>query len=473
MNPMKHTLAITSIIVAAGCLGAVPETVVPTDKADWIRGPDTPRPDFDFANALVQDHDHEDRSLHTNAFDMELVGFTDINSAARPGTLPGGYFELALAGTWAFVSNMGPERGFSIIDISDPTRPTHVSDFYTDDVMETLAGGAGSYWDVSVFPDGNLAILSAQALASAPVGADRSTWQGGGVFLVDTEDKRAPRLESFVAVADPDALIKVGVHNSNPFEVEGTWYVAATTANGKTFIYELMGEKPDRRLELRSTLIGMHDTAVQVHPILGRPILYTSTNGVFTWDMSDPTNPVQLGFVPNGESLGSYHETNPSDVLIDGRHYTVAGGESLEGNPTVFTILDTTDPETIEIVGTWELPGDLQGPGAFYRFSGHNFDVDHGRVIIGHYHAGVWIIDISNETNARDPFELGFYQPHEEAAYVPRTTKGVDNPSVWRATLHDDGYIYTTDTNSGLYVLRYTGPESPLKDAPVFPSNIR
>jgi hypothetical protein len=471
MTSKELSIVAVAVVLGAGCLGA-PALPEPGPAAGFERGPDTPRPAFDFSTAIVQNHDHEDRSLHTAAFDMELVGFTDMISAARPGTLPGGYFELAIAGTWAFVSNMGPDRGFSIVDIADPARMRHVADFYTDEFMSGPAG-AGSYWDVSVFPDGDLVVLSAQALTSAPLTAERVSWQGGGMFLVDTSNKADPRLESFTAVADADALIKVGVHNANPFEVDGVWYVAATTANGKTYIYELVGERPSRTLNLVSTIIGMHDTAVQVHPILGRPILYTATNGVYTWDMSDPRNPVQLGFVANGEALASYHETNPSDVLIDGRHYTVAGGESLEGNPTMFTILDTTDPETIEIVGTWRLPGNLQGPGAFYTFSGHNFDVDHGRLIIGHYHAGVWIVDISNETNARDPFPLGFYQPHEDAVYVPRTTKGVDNPSVWRATMHEDGFIYTTDTNSGLYALRYTGPPSPLAGAPTYPTNIR
>lgn len=467
-------------LLAAGCFDAASG---PDGKAvrvgragsevPWTRGPDTPRPDFDFSTAIEQDHNHEDRGLHTKDYAMELVGFTDLNSASRPGTFPGGYFELAMAGTWAFVSNMGPDRGFSIVDISDPSAPRHVSDFYPGDFLDLASAAVGSYWDVSVFPDGNLVVLSAQALGSTPAAPDPATRQGGGVFLVNTEDKRNPFLESFVGVVDSDALIKVGVHNANPFEVDGRWYVAATTANGKTYIYAVEGEAPRRTLRLVSSLTGMHDSAVQVHPILGRPLLYTATSGVYVWDMSDPANPVQLGFVPNGPDLQSYHETNPSDVLIDGRHYTVAGGESLEGNPTLFTVIDTTDPESPEIVGTWRLPGGLEGPGAFYTFSGHNFDVDHGRLIIGHYHAGVWVVDISSEANAAEPFPLGFYQPHEDALYVPRTTKGVDNPSVWRATLHDDGSVWATDTNSGLYALRFTGPPSPLAGAPVWPTNIR
>lgn len=466
---------ILGLAALAGCLGGTSGPMQAPDEAPgWVRGPDTPRPDYDFSKAIVTDHDHTNRALHRAQFGFELVGFTPITTASRPGILPGGYFELALAGPWAFVSNMGPDRGFSIVDVSDPTRPRHVSDFVPGDFMNVGAAGAGSYWDVSVVPDGNLAILSAQALAHPPLAPQRTNEQGGGLFLVDTSDKPRPRLEYFTPVVDPDALIKVGVHNANPFEVGDKWYVAATTANGKTYIYELVGEAPRRSLRLVSSLTGMHDTAVQVHPITGKPLLYTATGGVYVWDLSDPARPLRLSFLPNGPQLNSYHETIPSDVLIDGRHYTIAGGESAEGNPTLFTLIDTTDPESPEIAGTWRLPGNVRGPGAgLYTFSGHNFDADHGRLYIGHYHAGVWVVDFSNATSARQPFPLAFYQPHNEALYAPRTTKVADNPSVWRATLHDDGYVYATDTNSGLYVLRFTGPPSPLLGATVHPTNIR
>jgi hypothetical protein len=470
---MRATIALVLATLLLGCVSPTPKPHGDPLASTWSRGPDTPRPDYDFTHAIVGNHNHEDRSLHGAHYGLETVGFDPIMSAARPGTLAGGYFELALAGSWAFVSNMGPDRGFSILSIADPVHPRHVSDFVPADFLNVASLGIGSYWDVSVMPDGNLAFLSAQAIGSLPLDPARTDQQAGGIFLVNTRDKQHPTMESFTPMIDQDALIKVGVHNSNPFQIGGVLYLAITTANGKTYIHEVVGTEPHRTLKLVSVLTGMHDTAVQIHPITHKPLLYTATGGVYIWDMSDPVHPQKLSFLPNGPQLQSYHETIPSDVRIDGRHYTVAGGESVEGNPTLFTLLDTTDPESPSIAGTWRLPGDLKGPGAFYTFSGHNFEFDHGRLIIGHYHAGVWIVDASNATNVAHPMPIAFYQPNQAALYVPRTTKGVDNPSVWRATLHDDGYVYTTDTNSGLYVLRPTVPPSPLAGAPTWPTNLR
>lgn len=458
---------------SAGCVGSNnAPSADGTGTVPWATT-GTPRPAYDFSTAIDDDHNHEDRSLHADSYGFRLVGHADLNEAMASGALPGGYFELAMAGEWALASNMGPVRGFSVVDVSDPANPRHVSDFIPSRFMDTANAGVGSFWDVSIFPDGDLAVLSAQALGNLPTTPERNEEFGGGVFLVNLEDKSDPVMESFTPIIDGDALIPVGVHNANPFQVDGTWYVAATTANGRTYIHEVVGDAPERTLELVSTVDGMHDTAVQTHPITETPLLYTARAGVFIWDMSDPANPEMLSFLQNGEDLQSYHETIPSNVLIDGNHYTVAGGESVEGNPTLFTIINTTDPEFPEIAGTWRLPGDVQGPGAFYTFSGHNFDVDRGRIYIGHYHAGVWVVDISNATNAADPFALAFYPPHEDALYVPRTTKGVDNPSVWRATLHEDGLVWATDTNSGIYALEYSGPPSPWQDALVHPTNIR
>ena len=107
-----------------------------------------------------------------------------------------------------------------------------------------------------------------------------------------------------------------------------------------------------------------------------------------------------------------------------------------------------------------------------YRWSTHNFDVDHGRIIMGHYHAGVWIIDISSQTNAYAPVTMAYYQPHKAPLFVPRTPLGIDVPAVWSAVQHD-GLIYAGDVNSGLYVLRSTVAPSPLEGVPVFPHNQR
>lgn len=486
-QPSVLALVLVAAFLVAGCAdssfkptGLAPKQgggSVAQPTSQWVRGPDTPEPDYDFSKAIVRDHDHNDPDLHQAAFGLEQVGFSPVWTPGGRIVAPGGYLELAMAGSWAFISNFGPDRGFSIIDVSDPTRPEHVSDFIPADFLDIASVGAGSYFDVSVFPEGELVVLSAQAQGNGPTLSTRGGYSaaeqaGGGMFLVNTKDKHRPFMESFVQVVDPNALIAVGIHNANPFEVDGTWYVSATTVNGHTQIYQVVGKEPNRRLVQIAAIKGIHDQAVQVHPFTGEPLLYTSQGGVYIYDMSDPGKPREVSFLPDGFEMNTYHETIPSNVLIDGRHYTATGTEDLN-NPTPYHLIDTTDPTAPELVGTWRIPGNLGSTSFSYRFSGHNFDFDRGRLYIGHYHAGVWIVDVSNQTNVREPMPIAFQQPHEAPLVVYRTHKQLDAPSVWRAMLHDDGYIYATDTNSGFYVLKSTGPPSPLERAPTYPTNLR
>ena len=421
-------------------------------------------PDFDFASVVVQGHDHTDPALHYVAYGLELAGFTAMDEA-RGAYLPGGYLELAMAGPWAFVSNMGPDRGFSVVDVSDPRAPKHVSDFYPERALGLAPTGGGSHWDVSVTEEADLVILSAQAAAGASA--------PGGVYLVNVEDKAAPVLESFTPVVDQGALLVAGVHNANPFRAaDGSLHVAATSGNGMTHLYAVEGSAPRRTLREVAVVDGMHDSAVQVHPLTGQTILYTAAGGVFLWDVGVPARPIQLAFVQDSDELSSYHETIPSNVLIGGRHYTVAATESM-GPPTPFTFLDTTDPTDPVPVGQWILPTMITETTKPYQYSGHNVDFDRGRLYIGHYHAGVWVLDVSTPERLAEPVPVAVYLPHEEALSLDRTPAADLRPAVWRATYHTDGLVWASDSNAGLLALRVTIPASALDGAEIFPHNIR
>lgn len=435
-----------------------------------IRSP----PDCDLANAIVDQHNHMDASLHQGFCDMDLAGHTFMDTAAEVGTLGGGFIDISISDDgYAFISNWGPGRSMSIVDVRDPHAPRHVSDFWAYPALAGSQAGAASHWDVSAFPDGNLVVLPSQASAGSDAVGEGGEPSGGGLFLVNTEDKESPYLESFTPILDQDALIPVGVHNANALVVDGQQYVLATTANGVTLILQVEGEAGSRTLREVSRVAGMHDTTVQVHPITGQTLVYGAEGGgVIITDISDPSNP-QVVVEYDDDALVAYHQVVPSDVLIDGRHYTISATET-QGPPVKFSILDTTNPAEPTYAGEWILPGNerLTGRGGAYRFSPHNLDFDRGRVYIGQYHAGVWVIDVSSAERVASPVTLGYYQPHRQEAFVPRTPLGVDVPAVWAAMRNTDGHIYAVDVNTGLYILDYTGPPSPLEGARVFPTNL-
>lgn len=460
----------------AGCLGGPEGDPVPDDAGGFQPGPATVRPEFDFSQAIEFEHDHEDPSLHMGSYGLELVGWTAMNEAARAGTMPGGFNEVSVGTRLALVSNFGPHRVVSVVNVSEPQHPRHVSDWWASDFLDPASAGASSAWGVTIFPQDDLGVVSVQVMSNPPLPGSEDQ-QGGGLFLLNLDDPTAPKEESFTSVSDPDALIPVGVHTVRVFEADGERYVAATTANGQTILYEVTGEAPHRTLREVSRVIGIHDTAVQVHPVTGQRILYAAQGGVYLTDITDPSKPELLSSVRNGEGgLQAYHQVVPSDVLIEGRHLTVAATESAEGEPTPFTLLDTTDPVEPKVLGQWTLPLVLPAPtgGNAYRFTGHNLDFDRGRLYIGHSHAGVWVVDVSRLENANNPFPIAFYQPHEEVLYGPLNPfSGPDVPAVWSAYRGHDGYVYASDANTGLYILRVTEPPSPYEGAPIFPHNVR
>lgn len=470
---LRAALLAAALLLVAGC--ASPDDDSDPNAPGGPAGLEEVRAplDCDLAGAIVDQHNHADASLHQDFCDMDLVGHTFMQERAELGTLGGGFIDASLAGTWAFVSNWGPGRSLSIVDIADPAAPRHVSDFWAYPLLAGTQAGAASHWDVSVFSEADLVVLPSQVSAGSDALGEGGSASGGGLFLVNVEDKESPYLESFTPILDTGALVPVGVHNANALTIDGQRYVAASTANGITILLAVEGEAGSRSLREVSRVAGMHDTTVQVHPITGQTLLYGAEGGgVVITDISDPGTPVVVSEFAD-EALVAYHQFVPSDVLIDGRHYSISATETQDA-PVKFSILDTTDPAAPFIAGEWILPGAerLTGTGGLYRFSPHNLDFDHGRIYIGHYHAGVWVIDVSSTARIEAPVTLGFYQPHRQEAFVPRTPLGADVPAVWAAIRHTDGHVYAVDVNTGLYVLDYTGSPSPLEGATVYPTNL-
>jgi hypothetical protein len=466
-------VALLSALAGAGCLsdsgdGRADDALA--DPAAEIRAPT----DCDLGNAIVDTHNHADVSLHQAFCDMDLVGHTFMDTANDLGTLGGGFIDVSLSDDgYAFVSVWGPGRGMSVVDIRDPSAPRHVSDFWPYPLMAGTQAGAATHWDITVFPEGDLVVLPSQASSGTDALGEAGSVSGGGLFLVNVEDKETPYLESFTPIFDEGALVPVGVHNANAVTIGNERYVAATTANGLTILLAVEGESGSRTLREVSRVAGMHDTTVQTHPVTGRTYIYGAEGGgVVITDITEPASP-QVVVEFQDEQLVAYHQFVPSDVLIGGRHYSISATETQDA-PIKFSILDTTDPTAPEYAGEWILPGaeHLTGTGGLYRFSPHNLDFDHGRVYIGHYHAGVWVIDVSSTERIAEPVTLGFYQPHRQEAFVPRTPMGADVPAVWSAMRHTDGHIYAVDVNTGLYILDYTGEPSPLENETVYPTNL-
>jgi hypothetical protein len=100
------------------------------------------------------------------------------------------------------------------------------------------------------------------------------------------------------------------------------------------------------------------------------------------------------------------------------------------------------------------------------EYSAHNVQFTMGRVYMGHYHAGVWVIDV-DAFLATDPAPKGDVRtPFADdipsmGVYLTRDDTGAGPGKIWDVVVKD-GYVYASDYSLGLFVLHYLG--DPLND---------
>lgn len=432
-----------------------------------------------------------------------------------PDQIPAGvsYNELAVTDEYAYLARTsadGSVGGFVILshkDPADPGRLTFVGEFpalggadLEVSADETLAffdtqrnGATGSNVPIPGAPD-PLAIVTSATGSQTPGSA-----LPRGILLVDIADKRAPTLASYMPLpangphtmtywqdpSDPAKEYLIVCTYDLVTDPQTGALVSAVPVTQRVIVYQVQravttpagAETPAALSPVSQYTISdsppsgklyfPHDTRVQVHPTYGggsTPLLYVAywDKGVRILDFSDPSSLSEVGFFTEfgPTALNNIHLAQPFDaddpVGKSERHVTVAQPEipSAPDETGQLTFLDTTDPEHPRQVGYWTLPNGTSGRLGItgFDFSPHNFDTWDGKVALGHFHAGVWVIDASDDENLEDPKSVGYYMPSK-----PRNASPVNQPAVW-GVFERDGLLWASDEATGLYVLRYTGP---------------
>lgn len=469
------------------------------------------RPDFEAVETgvetaagpvLLQTHDsetgHFDASLHQGSWNLELVGYHNgVDGSGDPAAInavaPLGYYtELAVTDQYAYLSRQsadGTYGGFAIVDIRNASAPRFEGEFL----------GLGSA-DIEVNDDESLAFLATQrnlppeVAGSVQGSQDPRSGLPRGIYVVDIEQKDAPSLDSFFP------LPVNGPHTLTWFRhpIDGQQYLVTCTYDLVTDpgTGALLGTIPvTQRVLLHRVVqepgapaalvpVGQftiaeqapagklympHDTRVQVHPTYeggARVLLYVAywDKGMRILDITTPASPqmAEIGrtadFSPS--ALNNIHLAQPFDEPIADRHVSVTQPEipQVDGETGQLTFFDTSDPTSPLKLGHWTLPPGEQGQLGVtgFDFSPHNFDTWDGKVAVGHFHAGVWVIDASDEENLAEPKSVAFYMPAK-----PRPESPVRQPNVWGVFEREVGgesLLFAIDEATGLYILRYTGP---------------
>lgn len=390
---------------------------------------------------------------------LELVGYHDLGGSAG--------FKLALqlvGDRWYLYTGHFWDSHWSILDVTDPTRPVRV---------HVLAGPEGvSTLQVQV-ADG----LMVGALED-PLGRDPSQgWSGeGGVMIFDVADPTSPRLlgrwrsggrgthRNFYAGGRyVYAAANVPGLYANCLVVLDISDPANPAETGRFHLPEqdLSGGRPSRHYSL-------HGPA---HVEGDRAYLPYGAGGLVILDVANPARPKQVSRLDFGPAWGSWlgvHTTLP----LPGRELIVVNTEAIEERceePLNFAVLvdssDETAPRVISMLPLPAPPPDAPYPNFSLRggrFGPHNQHHhnhlpfllhDDNLVYLTYFNAGLRLFDI---TDPLLPREIAWYLPDD-----PTTRRGPRPVTALTSSSEDvlvdtRGFVYLTDKNHGLQILRRT-----------------
>ncbi len=384
---------------------------------------------------------------------QELVPLTGTGENVAPIArlkIPGVVTELQLAGDWAFVATDSVEEKcgcLHIVNISDPAHPFIEGTF--DAAKTDLT--SQSYGDVDISPDGNYAVLT-NAHGNGP------TW----AVIIDTTDKKNPTLLSKI---DSDGSMEY-VHTStldnnmlymHPqvaafYPQPGNAYITVVDVSDKS------SPKIAGKIAAPGSDTGLaHDSYVDHRPD-GKTLLYGAS--IHRSDVFDITNPLEATWLQSTAwpTITISHDIQPNHdrtmIVVDDEG--AAGGQldeavsfcgkagagpvSLDsGSVHVFAAA----PDGTFANGGASRLGSFNAPTNFNQGAcvAHVFwqAPDQNRLTQAYYNIGAWVLDFDDPADIK---ALGHFDA-DEAKY-------------WSNKPHK-GYMYATNMNGSLDVMRYTG----------------
>ncbi len=181
-------------------------------------------------------------------------------------------------------------------------------------------------------------------------------------------------------------------------------------------------------------------------------------SGFIKLDLSDPTRPVMEGrTVYPPEADGDAHSSSYDDrrklLFTADEDFCPNSGPGVEKGWGYLRVYDYANPREPVQIGRYRTPNSLAiGDRAAGDYTIHNPFLVGTDVYTSWYSDGVRIIDASVPSNLR---EIGYFVPPAGQNPVKPSQRGVlsQTPQVWGVVV-DDGLIYASDMNTGLWVLR-------------------
>ncbi len=401
------------------------------------------------------------------AKNVSVVGYSDL--AGR-----GGAFKLAIEernGRWYMYMGHLWHRGWTILDVTDPSKPQFVK----------FIPGPFNTWTIQMEVFDHV-MLTALENMPASWGGDPTQPFEDGVYIWSLADPVNPQLQgqfrtggsgthrngyyggkyAFLAAGmkgySGNIFVAIDISNpSNPVEVSRFWLPGQWVEGG---------EKPQAGVSLHGPPQVVGSTAY----------LPYGSGGLVLLDVTDVTKPKQISRLPfTPPFIGGINVH--SALPIVSRNLVVVNSESLaeDCNEALnhTSIVDVKNPAKPTLLSVFPIP--TPPPGFPYtnfcdkggRFGPHNQNQNQhspyvqradNLVYLTYFNAGLRIYDISD---ARQPREVGYFVPPKPAVrYGPNPVRVLVSQTE-DVLVDARGYIYITDKNEGIWILRFTGPEAP------------
>lgn len=442
---------VTLALVASGCLGgqdpspaAADETADALDTLSWHE-----------LGSLVFNttHDHTDREVHTEV--ERGLGLVSRSTFSDDGLSRGEYIEADVQDDVIAVGIVtGPGSTMDVVLLDATALPAlkilgeaHEPNAYGDVKLDPsvplmyipfASNEAFAIWDVSDPADpvrlGDAPGPGCHMLHPIRVAGAPHVW-----CAADT----GPTAYRIVRTPDGATGVPVGdaVPQSDP---ETTRYL--------DYYQELTPLGP-------ALLVSPHDMTAQPDPVTGDPVLVTAheLQGIRVFDISVPTAPVELGAWRGdgmSEPLERIHTVGL--VEIDDRRIAIGTTETFTSVEPAMYIVDFTDYANPEFLTRWVPPGIEHDDTLTYSL--HNFQVVEDRLYLTNFHAGLWVLDVSDPAT---PEPVALRVPVWDTEY-PRpgeqSLPGVFVAMNWYwDVLVVDGYVLATDMSAGVEVLHVDG----------------
>jgi len=391
---------------------------------------------------------------------IDVVGYHDLN--ANPA------FKVAMqetGGRWYLYLSHFWVNGWSVLDVTDPASPEYLrfiegpehtwtlqvqvaegkmitslerpSPGWGHDETKTKQTGV-QIWDVATDP-GDPRLLSYYDTTGR--GTHRNHYAGGRyAYLASQPEGYIGNILIILDLEDP----------TNPKEV-GRWWWPGQWAAG--------GENAEHQHYLHGPAYVVGDLAY----------LSDGGAGMVILDVSDPATPRFVGrgiFGDFGSNLGCH------TAVLYGSQIVVANSEALaeEGmEPLGFAVtIDVDDPTAPRILGWLPTPqpspdtgfnnyaekGGRFGPHNQHHYQGQECLLDDpNKVHLTYFNAGLRIYDISDP---RRPEETAYWVPEDPVERRGTKPEGKLVTQTEDVIVDSRGYIYCTDKNHGLFILRET-----------------